>query len=268
MSRKSLFLLFAYTVTGGAVVCALAIHVVVPPLVSAAFHGQSRFEFLNDLFARQPPRPLSLYISYAQTSVLWIGILAAAVCLAAVMALDKSFQVWWDRVFGSVDDSVCLSSIPKARRFTVIGAIGAFTLLSLTATLLNVELWPFSAYSMYSNSRPDEGPAVERYRLYGVTETEPELELVFPAGEEPHQPFQAEAVLGCWSLRGNKTKTRQGMVELLTAYTARRLDRTRMGPRFGRLRLYREEWDNLQPDASNKFVPDRRVLVEEVSVLR
>jgi hypothetical protein len=237
----------------------------VPSTVSAAYRGESSVAFFNELFDRQPARPLSLYISYAQTSLFWLGSLAVSIVIVWLTALDASWQRWWDKQFGPVAQDISLSSIPVWRRFTVIGAVVGLPFLSLIPNVLNIDLWPFSPYNMYSNSRPHEGPAVTLYRLYGVTPTEPVLEIEFPFGKPPNQTFEVATVIGAWSrLRGQDLKTHQAMAELLAQYS-RRQHEQHASPPFEQLRLYREEWQDLSPDASNRSVPDRKSLLAEVS---
>ncbi|WP_148080526.1 hypothetical protein [Roseimaritima ulvae] len=239
---------------------------VAPEMVAAAYHGESSFEFLNALFARQPPRPLELYVSYAKTSLFWIGMLFASGVCITFLVQEPRFQRWWEQRFGPAPEESPLSEISRLRRAVICTSIVGFLAAAAIAALVNVELWPFSPYTMYANSRPRQGPAVSHYRLYGVTETVPELEVWFDFSEPIDQPYRAENVLGSWSKRQlSDDKLQQAMEQLLVVYHAEQEQRVRPGPVYKSLRLYREEWDSLDPHGADRAVPNRRALLVETT---
>ncbi|MEO6436096.1 MAG: hypothetical protein ABIP55_10090 [Tepidisphaeraceae bacterium] len=126
------------------------------------------------------------------------------------------------------------------------------------------DVWPFSRYAMYAGSMPVSRPLVI-YRAYGVTDDATAAE--FELGNGP-LPLSDTVLRARWEREWADPKRTQASLLAAGQWYERlraRDEHSSAGgarPRFSAVRLYRLEWDVL-PDASNRALPTRRVLLSE-----
>ena len=253
-----LFLVSVITLT-------LLIEVFIISVVTDAFYQQSKIKWLNSFFAKQPPRPLGIYISVAQTRIrFYVG---ATVCITflACLLLNKNFQKYCDNQFKCTETKITTVSMSSTRWFVVL----SFLVLTLGLTLFDIafyqEHWPISPYGMYSYSKRWPGPEVTRFRLYAVVGLGDDVEIHLRHHSLNIDPLKVESRLGSLYARDQNGLILIAMRSVLQSCEIERQISAVIRPKVKEVRLYKEEWDKMDADAGNTNKPDRRVLVARVS---
>lgn len=133
----------------------------------------------------------------------------------------------------------------------------------VTALLTNLELWPFSPYPMYSESRNQY--TLVQLDLFAVPEGDPEREFVL-WGESYYRPlthYQTRYFLDSLNARGERERMMDVLAVTLGRYEALREQGDHDGPSIQALRLYRVTWP-LDIDAAPAGEPSRKILIAEV----
>jgi hypothetical protein len=154
----------------------------------------------------------------------------------------------------------------RARRLPVYALlatmIGGFAVAVVRDDPLGKELWPFSAYPMYSG-RPGGWIATSR-RVFGVPrdETADEIPLVTDEYLYPIEHARFYVALRAIQLGGDRS-LEPALRDTLARYEANRRSGRHHGPPLRAIRLY-EVRCRLDPKATNRDRPDDRRLLFEV----
>jgi hypothetical protein len=154
-----------------------------------------------------------------------------------------------------------IGTIEPARLLIIHAFIALIVAGSLSAVVLDRELWPFSNYPMYSELHP--GSYTTR-QLIGVVDGR-EVALTNYEYWAPLGPSRmAKAFVAFEAMRDDPTRTERVLEGLARRYEERRVGGIHRGPRISALRLYEVSW-RIESDASGGRRPDyRRLLAEDM----
>lgn len=126
------------------------------------------------------------------------------------------------------------------------------------------ELWPFSAYPMYSTTL--RGWSVRTHRVFGVLREDPTRELPL-IGDRLH-PFEHTRfyfILSRLERNRDRKSLETALRDTLVRYEARRRAGDQDGPAISAVRLYELDW-RLDPRATDRETAfGRRLLLEVAS---
>jgi hypothetical protein len=172
---------------------------------------------------------------------------------------------------GSPRDSASptASDVPSAPRRAVVFALLAIMLAGFAVAIvldypLGKELWPFSAYPMYSG-RPG-GWTATSHRVFGVPRDETAAEIPLITDEYLYPIEYARYYVALRAIeRGGARTLEPALRDTLARYEANRQNGRHHGPELRAIRLY-ELRTRLNPKAANRERPDGRRLLFEVKV--
>ncbi len=237
---------------------------VVPDVIARAYRGEGPVA-LQRLLQAQGPRPLDDYLEFWRRSVwalaaLWIG--AGGV----VWAMTRPrVQRAWDAARGAAPEVRPATDLGQGRLIRV----RVFTLLLLAAQGVAIvswlELWPFSPYKMFSETRR-ASDALTRYRAFGIPAGDPTAEIwitpamLAPLSNSSVQRFAAQA-----RRAADPERALQALAgALLDIYEVGHRRATHRGPRLVALRLYEDVWRQLDTRARDAARPHRRTVLVTV----
>jgi len=200
---------------------------------------------------------------------LWAGVLLllaavvgfSGVVLVAAAILSPILQGFVDRIAPMTKQpaGAGLAAISGRRKLAVLLIVVGLPGIQVMEAVAHDEHWPFSFYSMYSS---DQGSTMSWMRVYGVTESGDEIFLqpneYFQPFDIARFPYAFEDVVLMRSDADRSTKA--ALANVLELYENNRQSGRHAGPPLKGLRLYRVEW-KLNPTASNKNTPDKRVFI-------
>jgi len=165
-------------------------------------------------------------------------------------------------------DSAAADPPAKPRRAAIYAALLALVAGSLIAIVRDdpygKELWPFSAYPMYS--QPMRGWSARSHRLFGVLRDDESREIPLIAGAYLYPVEHTRFYIALASIEQQKDRDAALATLLrdtLSRYEARRAAGLHDGPPLRGIRLYALKW-RLDPWARNRDRPDERKLLLEV----
>jgi len=237
---------------------------VAPGLIVRAYRGEGP-ALLQRVLQAQGPRPLDDYLEFWRRSV-WalaaLGIGAGGVFWAMTR---PPFQRGWDSARGVAPEVRPASDFGRGR----LVRVRCFILLLLAAEGVSIvswlELWPFSPYKMFSETRRASDVLI-RYRVFGIPAGDPTVELwitpamLAPLTNSSIQRFAAQA-------RGAADPERSLQAfaaALLEVYEVGHRRATHHGPRLVGLRLYEDAWSQLTASARDAERPHRRTVLVTV----
>ena len=150
----------------------------------------------------------------------------------------------------------------KLRVLSVNVLIGVLACASLLCVALQTEYWPFSNYPMYAGLAP---PSTQLYRVVGVVDGDPPVEVPLPS------PNESGIFVGSRFRRGLGLLVAQsdrGALDDLLRAMARRYEERRRSdaglPTLLAVRVYKDRWET----APDEELPLRKVghdLVAEIA---
>jgi hypothetical protein len=151
----------------------------------------------------------------------------------------------------------------RAAVFALLAVLVGGTLVAIVRDApLGKELWPFSAYPMYSG-RPG-GWTATSHRLFGVPRDEAAAEIPLLADEYLYPIEHARFYIAMRVIeRGGDRSLEPALRDTLARYEANRRSGLHHGPALRAIRLYEERY-RLDPKATNRDRPDGRRLLFEV----
>ena len=152
----------------------------------------------------------------------------------------------------------------RTRMALAYGVMLAVVLLPFVGKCLDVDLWPFSRYSMYAATKTDSDLSV--LRVYLVPRGDPlsEVALVDPRWMAPFDNSRLSRVLrSLGDGPDGQARLQRALGDLARRYEARRTAGAHSGPPLSTLRVYEASWQ-MQPDAGNVDTPERRTLIAEL----
>jgi hypothetical protein len=152
--------------------------------------------------------------------------------------------------------------VTEARRRLLLILL-AFLIVGHLCTLAidEVELWPFSNYSLYTESRnPDQA---EQYVLVGVVAGAAPIELVLFERSEYIRPHYRATHHGTFGRYANAPALlERAAADCLRLYEARRLRGLHTGPPLAAARVYLYTWRYAVVDPITRAPTERRLLAE------
>jgi len=149
------------------------------------------------------------------------------------------------------------------RRVVANAVILGIALLPFTGKLLNVELWPFSKYSMYATATTE--PTFATLRVYGVPRdaSAAEIALWDPRYLAPFDNSRLTRVLETLAATPDAAaRLRPALADIARRYEQHRAAGDHTGPPLRGLRLYVVAWQ-VRADAVPIDEPDSRTLIFE-----
>jgi hypothetical protein len=128
-----------------------------------------------------------------------------------------------------------------------------------------LELWPFSPYKMFSETRR-ASDTLTRYRVFGIPAEDPTTEIrVTPPMLAPLHNSSVQRLARQARRAPDPERSLQALAgALLDFYEVGRRRATHRGPRLVGLRLYEDFWSDLDPRARNAERPHRRTALVTV----
>lgn len=237
---------------------------VVPDAIARAYRGDGSALLLRVL-QTQGPRPLADYLEFWRRSVwalatLWLG--AGGV----VWALSRPrVQRAWDAARGAAPEMRPAADLGR-RRLVRVRVFIVLLLAAQGAAIVSwLELWPFSPYKMFSETRRVSDTLI-RYRVFGIPADDPATEIrITPAMLQPLHNMSVRSHVGQARRARDPERALEALAEaLLDFYEARRRRALHQGPRLVGLRLYEDFWRDLDPRARDAEHPHRRTTVVTV----
>jgi hypothetical protein len=157
------------------------------------------------------------------------------------------------------------------RRAAVFALLAVLVGGSIVATVRDdsygEELWPFSAYPMYSHVIRTW--SVSSHRLFGVLRDDPGRELPLVGGDYLSPIGHTSFYIGLTRIERmrDRAKLEVALRDTLSRYEARRRAGLHDGPPLQAIRLYELRW-RLDPRHAPRDVPDSRRLLLEVASSR
>jgi hypothetical protein len=158
---------------------------------------------------------------------------------------------------------------PRRRRLLIYGLLSVLISGSVIAMVRDdpygKELWPFSAYPMYSVRL--RGWAARPHRVFGVLRDDPAREIPLIASEYLHPIEHSRFYIALRTLEQDRSPggaLDATLRDTLARYESRRKAGLHGGPALRGLRLY-ELYYRLDRRASNRDRPDGRLLLFEVA---
>jgi hypothetical protein len=237
---------------------------VAPDAIARAYRGDGSARLLRVLQA-QGPRPLADYLEFWRRSVwalaaLWLG------AGGGVWALTRPrVQRAWDAARGAAPETQPVADLGRRR----LGCVRVFIVLLVAAQGVAIvswlELWPFSPYKMFSETRRASDTLI-RYRVFGIPAGDPTAEfwitpsMLGPLTNSSLQRFAAQA---------RRASDPEGALQafagaLLDLYEVGHRRATHHGPRLAGLRVYEDVWSQLDATASDAGRPHRRTVLVTV----
>lgn len=152
--------------------------------------------------------------------------------------------------------------LSRPRRMMVHTILAVIVVGHVAALFTNLELWPFSPYPMYADSRAEY--TLVNLDLFAVPATAPEQEFVV-WGEAYFRPlthYHVRGYLAWLNARGEDDAVRDVLAATLDHYEVLRVQRQHDGPPLRALRLYRANW-RLDGESVPASSPVRKVLIAE-----
>lgn len=153
----------------------------------------------------------------------------------------------------------------KRRVLLVHGLLALLIGGSLFALLSQREYWPFSPYSMYSETQRER--RLTRLWVFGVRQDVPGAELSLHEHRYIRPFYKSRLIPALGRLERDPRRRillHRALEDVLDRYEERRARGRLRGPPLVGIRLYRLEWE-LDPRARNVNRPTRRTLVAEVT---
>jgi hypothetical protein len=235
-----------------------------PDMIARAYRGDGSAS-LQRLLQAQGPRPLEDFLEFWRRSVwalalLWIG--AGGVLWAMTR---PRFQRAWDSARGLAPDVRPATDLGRGRLRRVLVFIALLLAAQGAAIVSWLELWPFSPYKMFSETRR-ASDALVRYRVVGIPADDPTTELwitpsmLAPLSNSSVQRFAAQA-----RRAADPEQSLQALAgAILDLYEVGQRRATHHGPRLIGLRLYEDVWSQLDMRARDAERPHRRTLLVAV----
>lgn len=237
---------------------------IAPDMIARAYRGDGS-ALLRRLLQAQAPRPLDEFVEFWRRSVwalmaLWIG----AGCVFWVTTRPR-FQRAWDSARGVAPELRPATDLGRGRLARVMVVIALLLAAQATAIVSWLELWPFSPYKMFSETRR-ASDALTRYRVFGIPAGDPTTELwitpslLAPLSNSSVQHFAARA-----RRAADPERSLQALGgALFDLYEVGRRRATHHGPRLAMLRLYEDVWSQLDTSARNAERPHHRTVLVTV----
>jgi hypothetical protein len=233
-------------------------------LIVRAYRGEGP-AFLQRVLQAQGPRPLADYLEFWRRSVWALAALGIGAGGVFWVMTRPRFQRAWDSARGLAPEVRPASDLGRGR----LVRVRCFILLLLAAEGVSIvswlELWPFSPYKMFSETRRASDVLI-RYRVFGIPAGDPTAELwitpamLAPLTNSSIQRFAAQA-------RGGPAPERSLQAfaaALLEVYEVGHRRATHHGPRLLGLRLYEDVWSQLDASARDAERPHRRTVLVTV----
>jgi hypothetical protein len=239
---------------------------VAPGAIARAYRGAG-VAVLHRLLEAHGPRPLEHYLEFWNRSVWSLAALWAVICLGWSAVTHPAFQRWWDARTGAAP-ALSPSTDVGSGRLVRVHALILFLVAGQAAAIVSwLELWPFSPYSMFSETRRPGGDTLTRYRVAGIPADEPSAEIrVTPRMLQPLPNSSVQAqIRRARQTRHPEQAMRDVAVALHDFYELGRRRGAHDGPRLVGLRLYEDFWSHLHPRAEDADRPHRRTLLVTVS---
>jgi hypothetical protein len=234
---------------------------VAPGVIARAYRGDG-FAPLQRLLQAQGPRPLDDYLEFWRQSVWALAVLWIGGGYGWWAITRPRFQRWWDATRGVAPDVRPAADLGR-RRLACVQALIFLLLAAQGAAIVSwLELWPFSPYKMFSETRRPSD-ALTRYRVFGIPADDPATEIrITPGILEPLYNASVQRLVGQARRTGDPERSLQALAgALLDFYEAGRRRAAHRGPRLIGLRLYEDVWNRLDSRALDAERPHRRTLL-------
>lgn len=139
---------------------------VAPSVIARAYRGDG-LALLQRLLQAHGPRPLADYLEFWRRSVWTLAVLWIGGGFGWWAITRPGFQRWWDAT-GGVPPDVRPAADLGRRRLAGVQTFIVLLLAAQGAAIVSwLELWPFSPYKMFSETRRSSD-ALTRYRVFGI----------------------------------------------------------------------------------------------------
>jgi hypothetical protein len=234
----------------------------VAPGVIARAYGGDGLALLQRLLQAHGPRPLADYLEFWRRSVWTLAALWIGGGFGWWAITRPRFQRWWDATRGVAPDVRPAADLGR-RRLACVQTFIVLLLAAQGAAIVSwLELWPFSPYKMFSETRRSSD-GLTRYRVFGIPADDPATEIrITPGVLEPlHNSSVQQLVRQARRTRDPDQSLQALAGALLDFYEAGRRRATHRGPRLIGLRLYEDVWIRLDPMARDVERPHHRTLL-------
>ena len=235
-----------------------------PDMIARAYRGDGSAS-LQRLLQAQGPRPLEDFLEFWRRSVWALAVLWIAAGGVLWAMTRPEVQRAWDSARGLSQVVRPATDLGPGRLVRVRVFIWLLLAAQGVAIVSWLELWPFSPYKMFSETRR-ASDALVRYRVVGIPADDPTTELwitpsmLAPLSISSVQRFVAQARRAADPERSLQALARA----ILDLYQASHRRATHQGTRLIGLRLYEDVWTQLDTSARDAERPHHHTLLVAV----